>query len=239
MEFSDFLLNVIPVLLLEILAAIAGIFYLKKVNSSFEEKVFVGFLWFSVSVEILNSYAALAYFSDYTFLGFIKDTPFRNNYWLGNIQLLVSNVVYVYFFGSLLRNKKTRRLLSILTVTMIIAVFIDFFVSDFFNSYSRVSTIFGSLLVLLSILLFYLYLLTSEKLLNLQYYLPIYISVALLIYTLCISPLDFLSNYFKTSTGNQLFVSFKVYTLFILNILLYLTYTFAFILCSRKRNLSY
>lgn len=226
-------------LLLEILAAVIGVFYLKKINPSIEEKVFVGFLWFSVGVEILNSYAALAYFSEYTFLGFIKETPFRNNYWLGNIQLLVSNVVYVYFFGSLLRNKNTRIVLSIVTVTMMIAVFVDFFIGDFFNAYSRVSALFGSLLVLLTILLFYLYLLTSNKLLNVQYYLPIYISVALLIYTLCISPLDFLSNYFKTSTGNQLFVSFKVYTLFILNILLYLTYTFAFIVCSRKKNLSY
>lgn len=229
----------IPVVLLEILAASAGVYYLKKTNSPLSEKVFVVFLWFSVLIEILNSYAGFAYFSDYTVFGFVKETPFRNNYWLSNIYLLINNLVYIYFFGIKLNNSKARKVLVVLSISMIIAVIIDFATSDFFNTLSRVSTIFGSLMILLSILLFYLDLIASKKLLNLRYYLPIYISISLLIFTLCISPLDFLSNYFKTSTGNQLFVSFRVYTLFILNILLYLTYIVAFLVCSKKRNLSY
>ncbi len=229
----------IPVLLLEILAASAGIFYLKNTNSTRSDTLLVLFLWFSVFTEVVSSYAGFAHFSEYTFLGFVKDTPFKKNYWLANVYIVISNLFYVYYFGIKLTNILAKKILLVLSVIMLIAVIIDFIYSEFFNAISRVSTIYGSMLILLSILLFYLHLLSSGKLLNLRYYLPIYISVALLLYTLCISPLDFLSNYFKTSTGNQLFVSFRVYTLFILNILLYLTYTFAFILCSKKRNLSY
>ncbi|WP_432411066.1 hypothetical protein [Rasiella sp. SM2506] len=226
----------IPVLFLEILAATAGIFYLKKTNATLHEKLFVVFLWFSVGIEILSSYAGFAYFSEYMVFGFVEETPFRNNYWLSNIYLLVNNLVYIYFFGVQLHNTKAKKLLVMLAIAMVIAVIIDFGTSDFFNTLSRVSTIFGSLLVLMTILFFYLELLVSEKLLALRYNLSFYISVVLLIYTLCISPLDYLINYFKTSTGNQLFVSLRVNTLFILNILLYLTYTFAFILCSKKKK---
>lgn len=236
MEYSDFLLNIIPTLLLEILAASAGIFYLKKVKATVSEKLFVAFLWITVFFEILGSYSGFAYFSNYTVFGFVKETPFRNNYWLSNIYILLNNLVYIYFFGTKLKNKWAKNSISGVSVIMILAVLIDFASSDFYTEISRVSTIFGSLLVLSTILLFYLELLASEKLLALRYDLSLYISVIILIYTLCISPLDYLSNYFKTSTGNHLFVSFRVYTLLILNILLYLTFTFAFIVCSKKKK---
>ncbi|QIE58223.1 hypothetical protein G5B37_01165 [Rasiella rasia] len=229
----------IPVLLLEIVAASAGVYYLRKRRGDRAEKLLVAFLWYTVFNEILSSYAGIAYFSNYEIFGFIEHTVFRNNYWLGNCQLLAGNIVYVYFFSSKLNKIQAKKVLNVLTILMVMAVLVDFTMSNFFDAFSKVSTIFGSLLILLAILLYYLDLLASEKLLNLSYNLAFYISVVLLIHTLCTSPLDFLSNYFKTSTGNELFVSFRVYTLFFLNILLYLTYTIAFILCSKKRHLSY
>ena len=239
LEISDFLLNMIPVMLLEFLAAMAGIFYIKKVEGALNEKILVLFLWYTFFNEVISSYAGFAYFFNYEIFSFVKDTPFRNNYWLGNIQLLLGNVVYVYFFASMLEKIRAKKILWLLTAIMVVSVLIDFTYNDFFGAFSKVSTIFGSLLILSSILLFYMDLLASEKLLSLKYNLPFYVSVVLLIHTLCTSPLDFLSNYFKTSTGNDLFVSFRVYTLFFLNILLYLTYTIAFIRCSRKKHLSY
>ncbi|WP_170134740.1 hypothetical protein [Marinirhabdus gelatinilytica] len=133
-------------------------------------------------------------------------------------------------------NPKLRKVLIYSTVVFIAATTVDFFRSDFFNVTPRVLIIFGSLLILLSILLYYYSLLSSQEILNIRYNLRIYFSVAILVHTLCFSPLDFLSNYFNTTTGNELFVAFRAQVIFILNILLYLTYTIAFLVCSRKRN---
>ncbi len=236
MEFSDFLFNMIPVILLELVAAITGVYYLRNTNARFAEKAFVLFLWLTVVVELVGTYAGIGYFTNYEYFGLVKDTPFRNNYWLYNIYQLLSYIFYVYFLSSWMLNKKLRKFLLVLSIVLIVSVVFDFATNDFFNTNSRVSTIFGSLLVLLAVFFFYLDLLNSNKPIAFKYYLPAYISIAILFHTLCFSPLDFLSNYFKTSTGNQLFVSFRVYTLFILNILLYLTYTFAFIICSKKKK---
>jgi len=235
-EINDFLLNLVPVNLLELLSAIAGTFYLKRVNASKAEKLFVWFLWLTVVVETIGPYAGIAYFTNYEYFSFVKDTPFQNNFWLYNIYMLFSNLFYVYFFRSFLKDALSKKILLGLSFILAIAVSIDFYHIGLFAPSSRVLSIFGSLLILLSILLFYFNLLKSSKVLNLSNSLPVYISVALLVYTLCISPLDFLLNYFKESTGNQLFVSFRVYTLFVLNILLYLTYTIAFIICSKKKK---
>ena len=239
MGFSDFLLNIVPVILFELIAAIAGIFYLKKNSTRTNERYFVYFLWLNVLIDVLGSYAGVAYFTDYQIFEFIKGTPFRNNYWLFNIHLLLTNLFFIWFFSSEIKKVVLRKILLLLSVIMTIVVIADFYFGSFFGAISKTSAIFGSLLILLTILLFYKDLLVSEKLLKLKFYLPIYISVVLLVHTLCTSPLDFLSSYFKTSSGNHLFVSLKVSVFFFLNILLYLTYTVAFIICSKRKNLSY
>lgn len=239
MDIGDFILKNIPVILLELIAAIAGVFYVRKVKPDKGKFFFVIFLWFTLVVDMMGSYSGIAYFTEYKVFGFVKGTVFSNNYWLFNIYILVSNLFFIWFFRNEISNNNYSKLLLFLSIVMAITVTIDFFMGNYFHTISRVSTIFGSLLMLLAILLFYMDLLASEKLLSLKYNLPFYISVVLLIHTLCTTPLDFLSNYFKTSTGNDLFVSFRVSTFFFLNILLYLTYTIAFIQCSRKKHLSY
>ena len=115
-----------------------------------------------------------------------------------------------------------------------IASTINLMLSDiFFNGYSVFTTIVGTLIVLASIFNFYFYLLKSDKIIEFKRYLPVYISIGVLIFYLIGTPLDIYSEYF--STENDLFVKLKGFTLVTINVIMYSTFIIGFIICSKKK----
>lgn len=238
MELSDFLVFILPIFFLEILAASAGSYYLKKTSPQITStKYFVLFLWCNVCVEIFGSYAPMAYFSDYEIFSFIAGTRFENNFWLYNIYNVLSFSFLTIYFTSFLKNKYWKVLFWILTIGFIVvsAIIINSN-GTFFKSSSKFVTITGTLLLFFSVILFYFELLKSDLLLQIKRFLPFYISVGILVFNLCITPIDILSQYFSIADGNELFVKLHVNVLLYANIFMYLTFIFGFLICSRKRK---
>lgn len=234
--FNTFLANVIPIDLLELLAAIAGSYYIrKKGNVEKVDHYLVSFLWLTFFIEIIGSYVAVAYFSNYTYFEFIKDTVFDDNSWLYNIYTPISFVFFVYYFRSYLSSKISRDILKISIILFIIASTLNLIFSDtFFTTVSVFSTLTGTIILVLAIFLFYFELLNSDKLLSLKYYLPIYISIGALVFNLCITPLDFFLQYFNPD--NDLFVIISTKMMLYTNIFMYSTYILGFIICSKKKK---
>jgi hypothetical protein len=219
------------------MAAIAGIYYIKKVPSLKSTNYLVIFLWFTLGIEVICSYAPIAYFSKYKYFSFVEGTPFKDNYWIYNIYLIVSYVFYIYYFRFFIRQNLWRSLLKYLTYIFVVASVVSLFIGDvYFTGYSQISSIIGTLLLFLTVVVFYFELLKSDVLLNLKRFLPLYISVGILIYHLCITPIDIYSQYFAPENPifNQLRANVYLYT----NIFLYSTFILGFILCSRE-NRSY
>ncbi|WP_410005030.1 hypothetical protein [Aequorivita nionensis] len=241
MELSDFLLYVLPIFSLEVLAASTGTYYLGKNFSQFKStKYLVLFLWLTVFVELVGSYAPFAYFSDYTIFSFVKGTPFENNYWWYNTYSALSFSFYVLYFVSFLKNRYWKLIFQILAGAFFISSILIFIFSDtFFKGFPPYMTITGTLLLFFSVVLFYFELLRSDLLLQLKRLLPFYISVGVLVFNLCVTPIEIFSQYFNLKDGNDLFVTLRSNVLLYGNIFIYSTYTLGFLICSKKKKSFY
>lgn len=232
LELIDFLRSAIPVNTVELLAAISGTYYLRKTPALKSSKLLVLFLWLVVFVELIGAYPVIAYFTEYRYLP-VKGTFFEGNYWLYNPFIILSFTFYIYYFRSYVKNKLWRNTLNYLIYGYVVFSIINLIASDIYlNGYSKFSTIVGSLLVFLSIVVFYFEILKSDVLLNLQRFLPLYISVGILVFNFCITPIDIFSEYFESE--NTFYVSLKTNIYLFANIFLYSTYIVGFIICSRK-----
>jgi hypothetical protein len=239
--FNDFLLYILPIYILEVLAASAGTYYLRKKLSQFKStKYLVLFLWLTVFVETVGSYSPVAYFSNYELFSFVKDTPFVENYWWYNIYVLISYSFYTFYFTSFLKKKYWKTVVAVVVGTFLISSILVFIFTDiFFKGYSPFVSISGTFLLFFSIVLFYFELLRSDLMLQLKWFLPFYISVGVLVFNLCLTPIEMFIQYFNLKDGNELFVTLRSNVLLYGNIFMYSIYTFGFLICSRKKKSSY
>lgn len=222
---------------MELLAAIAGTYYLRQRKATKYDKYLVAFLWFIVIAETVGIYAPAAYFSKYKYFSFVEGTLFTNNYWIFNIVIIASFAFYSLYFRSLLRNGIWKKTLSILVYLYVLASILFLIFTDiYFSGYSKFSSLAGTLLLFISVAVFYFKLLKSDIILNLRYYLPIYISIGVLVFHLCVTPFDILTAYFKADTGNDMFIKLRVNVLLYSNIFMYSTIILGFIVCSRKKK---
>lgn len=236
--YRSYLINVLPIFLFELIAALAGTYYLKRKSASSITKFLVYYLWITLFVEIIGTYAPLAYFTEYQYFSFVEDTPFDDNYWLYNIYLIFSFTFYLYYFRSFIATVKWRMFIRILSIIFVLTSILYLFRDGvYFEGWSKYTTLMGTLMLFVSIGLFYFELLRSDIILKLKRFLPIYISIGILIFHLCVTPIDLFSQYFNQD--NSIFVKLRAGVLLGGNIFMYSLYTIGFLICSRKTNSSY
>lgn len=221
--------------LLELFAAVAGTYYLKKTNEKGMIRYFVWFLWLTVFVEVTAVYTAVAYYSDYRYFSFVEGTPFAGNYWMYNIYSIIAFVAYILLFTSRLNSKRWRKTLGIVTGLFVLSSLLYLVFSDvYFVAHSVFTFFVGSLVVLVSIGMFYWELLRSDELLYINQSIHFYISVGALVYHLGFVPLVIYSRYFNMESPE--FVEIYVLILYGINYFLYSLYILGFAICSKKRK---
>jgi hypothetical protein len=224
------------VIVLEISSAIIGTVYYKKNNKQDTSvKYLVLLLWINVLFEI---FALLPYaINTFEELFFLKNTIFDKNTWLFNISILLSYILYILYFRSNLNNKTSKKGLTILVYLFIISTISNLIFSDvFFNELSTLTDVFGSLALLLSVLLYFHEVLLSEKILVFYKLLAFYIAIGALVFHLVITPIDIYFQYSKKLNSD--FFKFRSIILYSANIFMYTCYIIGFIVCLRK-NKSY
>ncbi|MBT8262320.1 MAG: hypothetical protein KJO05_05825 [Bacteroidia bacterium] len=220
---------------MELLAALAGSFFLYKTNAAKISKQLVGFLWITFIVEVIAAYAPIAYFSDYKYFSFVKDTVFEDHKWLYNMYSLFSAVFLTYYFHQHLRNIKWKLILQVTLIAFSVAAIINLIFSGvFFVSDAQFTLLIGTLILIMSIIMFYFELLQSDLLLQLKRILPMYISVGVMVFSLCVTPVDIFSEYF--SEGNDSFVVLRNNVYLYTNIFMYTTFIIGFIICSKEKT---
>jgi len=231
---NEYFIKVIPINVVELLAAIAGSYYLKKnPNTQKANKYLVYFLWYTFINEVISAYAVVAYFSEYKYFSIVKDTFFYNNAWLFNIYTIISFSFLINYFSSFIKSKEIIKVFKLLTIIYIIISLILLVTSDlYFNSDTPFLTVVGTILVVISIFYYYFSLLKSDKVLDLKKQLPIYISIGVLVFNLCFTPIDIFSQYFKRV--NELYVTIRINLLLITNIFMYTTFIIGFLVCTKK-----
>ena len=211
----------------EIIAAISGSWYIKKTKNE-KLKIFVYYLWLTVIVEILGVYK---YFlqNNYDYAWFInwKNSVFCQNSWLYNIYSFLAIGLLGIFYSDLISSKSFKLIIrSIVFIYGIFSLVYYTFTDAFFVMGLPYDNILASVIVSIYVILYFIELMNSDYIL--QYYkLPsFYISVALLLWHLCATPL-FIYNSYLTPFNTE-FVNFRILLLLYINIFTYSCIAFGF-----------
>ncbi len=175
--------------------------------------------------------------SDPDSLLFLPET-LRENHWLYNSFAIVNYTFYVTFFYLYIGSNRVKKLIRWVLIFYVISAIVNLIFSKvFFVNLSAYSTVFGSFLLLASILYYFYEVLQSDEILYFKRSLVFYVAFGSLIFHISVTPLFIYSQYF-IEQDNPLFVKIHYITLTLTNIFMYTCYIIGFIICSRK-NKSY
>ncbi len=209
--------------ILEFVAALAATFSYAFLKSSRTKnfKYLQIFLWITVMVEFIGSYARLAEPYCFEDVEFFKKYPqLTKNYWIFNIYSIVAYSFYAWY---LLRQVKVRsyKLSSFyLIVIFNLCTIVNFLFTDiFFKGYSQFTILIGLILIVIVLSIYYYDILNSDKILQISNSLPFYVSIGVLIFYISVTPLMLSSQYIKPEE-----IVFTTYYKLILNYSNYFLY---------------
>jgi len=223
----------------EFIAAVAGILYLFHTSDIKPGvKTFVYYLCFIFFADLFGIYTIWAYYDNYETLPFLKNSPLHRNFWWYNLIHLVNLTCYSQLFIRQLvseRMLKVRKFLKYGLIILILYSIICFSTfGDFLYDYDISVLILSAFFILSCIGAYYYDILTSDKILNFNKKIIFFISVATLIYQLCVIPIQIYTSYFNLS--NPDFIIFYATVLRYANIFLYSTFVFGFYMDYRNRR---
>lgn len=221
---------------MEVAAALAGSYYLKKQRSpETETRIFVYYLWLVVFVETVGFYPAYAYFTNYETLPFIRDTLWQRNFWWYNSYHVLKYAALFYYFIRQLSSKRTRRFFyAVGSLFLLILILYFVFSGEFFLRFTQLDFIGGTVILMILILFYYYELLRSDRILGFYKNLPFYVSLGLLGWHLLMTPIFIYNNYFSNSSPD--FLALHSLLLKITNVFLYGMFIAGFIICSRNNT---
>ncbi|MFD1096432.1 hypothetical protein [Salegentibacter chungangensis] len=176
----------------EILAALAGLFYLFKSRSPGRDvKLLVYLLVFIFVYDITAlSWGLYGHVYDFKYLEFVNDSPFASHFWIANAGNIISVALFSNYFALQLASLRRRKFIYILIGLYMLSSVVSFGIGDaFFKTTSPFGYIFGTFIISLSIGLYYLELVGTERILRFKTELALYISIGLLVRQLCATPI--------------------------------------------------
>lgn len=209
--------------ILEFVAAVVATFsYFQIKNSKTKTfKYLLFFLWTTVIIEFIGSYTSL--FEPYCFedLEFFKKYPFlEKNYWLFNIYLFIAYTFYAWYILKHLETKNNKIVSIYVIIIFSLISIIDFIFGDiFFKEYSQFMILFGLILIVVVLCMYYYEVLKSDRILSISNSLPFYVSIGVLIFYISVTPLMLSSQYIKSEE-----IVFTTYYKLILNYSNYFLY---------------
>ena len=215
----------------EILVAVLGLLYLRKVPSvPFYKKLFVYYLCGMLLVDLSGYYVAIAYFTDYRWFGFVENTVWDRNYWLFNAVNPISFLVFLWFFIAQLKSKRIRQWFKIATALFLIGCVIFNIISgDYFTSYIPFTYIAGSILLAICIAFYFIQVLQSDQIIDFYKTLSFYVAFGALLWHLGFTPM-FIYNNYNIMESTPVFLEIYKITLSILNFIMYGSFAAGFII---------
>lgn len=221
-----------------VLPAIVGLLLYKKYKGK-TVKYFIWFCVYIVIIEIIGNYnLVLDKFEPLYFIKeFFKGSLFENyNWWYIIFWELATALFYAFYFYNLIKNVWFRKIIKFSTL-----VFVIIFLGYFMNNLDTISTqrhsffiVSSAILILLSVLMYFIEILKSDKILTITRSMNFYIGVAILFWHLIITPLTFYDIYFNPSDMNYSIIKGLIYLG--CNVFMYLTFTIALIWCKPQNT---
>jgi len=211
----------------EFMAAVTGILLFKKYNKT-AAKFFIAFLIYLLVCDIFAGYTWHVY-NDGVF-SFLKGTVFERNYWWTTLTWFIGAITFfTFYYNKILKTLLYRKLIKYVGVLFLLIslVYIAIHWEDYFVKYFVFINVFGALVILLCVTLYFIEILKSEQILTFYKSLNFYISAGILLWWLIITPLVFYNMYFSSADWDFVVLQDTIYILS--NILMYSTFTFGLI----------
>ncbi len=216
-----------------LLTAISGSWYLHQTKNE-KIRIFIHYLWLTVVVETLGGYTKVLQNNyDYSWFVALKNSIFCRNSWLYNIYNFLSIGLLGIYYSDLLISKSFKIIVrSVFLIYCVFTLGYYMFSDAFFTMGLPFEDILATVIITIYVICYFIELIRSEYIL--QYYkMPsFYISVALLLWHLSVTPLFIFNSYFRAV--NTEFVTFRTLFLFYINIFTYICLTFGFLYSLHK-----
>ena len=224
--------------LFEIIAALTGVFVYKKYKDT-PVKYFIWILIAIAIIELIGAYTV--YVEKFEFLypvrDFLKGTRFEENNWFYTLFWKIGGpLAYAFYFCQIVKSLRSQKVIKatsliflIISISVIVLNFDLFFTSSF-----KLIQVLGAFLIVMSVTLFLIELLQTEKILSFYKSINFYIATTLLLWYLITTPLIFYDVYF--SKEDMKYVVLKSAILLFSIIFMYATFTIALIFCKPQNN---
>jgi len=216
------------------MAAVTGIFMYKK-HKNTPAKYFIYFLVYTVLVELIGSYPSADFLSSLN--AKLKGTIIERNFWWYAIFWTIgSTIFYAFYFSRILSNRNYKKIVEYLGFGFLLSsiIFIILNPQGIFTGNKDYLTITSAIVILLSVVLYLIEILQSERILTFYKSLNFYISATVLIWWLVTSPVTFYKVYFNKADWDYIILQYQIYL--IANIFMYSCFTFGLIYSSKKVN---
>ncbi|MFI0429244.1 hypothetical protein [Mariniflexile sp. HMF6888] len=214
---------------IEFLAAVTGLLFYNKYKQT-AAKYFIWFLVYLSVCDFLASY--VHYIKNGGFLSFLEDTVFIRNFWWSTLYWKIGAILFFsfYYYGILI-NRRFKRIVKYSSCCFLAfsIIYILFNWDDYFVQFFPIISILGAVIIFLCTAFYFFEILSSEKILTFYKSINFYISAAIFIWWLIITPLVFYDIYNSHYDWNFIFLKWQIYLF--ANIVMYLTFTFALIFC--------
>lgn len=219
----------------ELIAALSGSYYYKKVKDK-RLRIFVHYLWLTAVVEIVGSYSYIMQNNyDYEWFIAIKNSVFCSNLWLYNIYAYLAIGFISIFYYNFMTTRKTKTIILSTFIGYSLFSILYYTLTDaFFTTTLPYHFTMGAIIICLYVLMFFLELVKSDKILDFYKLPSFYISIGLLLWYLSIIPLFIFNDYFNAVNTN--FVEFRNLLLLFINLCTYSCFAFGFLYPLYKRK---
>ncbi|GAA3604907.1 hypothetical protein Q4Q39_09090 [Flavivirga amylovorans] len=224
----------------ESLAAVTGLLLYKKYKLT-AAKYFIYFLVYLTICDFASFYAR--YVSPGKFFDFLMGTVLEKNHWWATLYWQIGAILFFsFYYRKILKIKVFRELIKLFTYAFFFfsITYIVLNWEVFFYKFFPVINIIGAIIILLCTVFYFIEVLLSDKILTFYRSINFYISFAIFIWWLIITPLDFYEAYFAYEAGNPnrdwsfIFLQWEIFLF--ANIFMYSTFTFALIWCKPENN---
>lgn len=171
-------------LIIEIITAVVATIYYSKYKYS-PAKYLLLLLWYTAINEVVAGI--------YSLKVSIYNAPFFN------IFQVIFTIYYLNLYKSVIESLKYKKLISYFVLIYIVSFAIALIVDDFFRFHLSLSYITGSILIVISIILYFSEILNSDKIIKINKMLMFWISIGLLISLLPDIPFDVIRKYYAKS----------------------------------------
>jgi hypothetical protein len=218
----------------EVLSAITGILLFKKYKLT-AVKYFIYFLCYLSIGDFFSNYTKLI--KNNGILSFLEGTVLEENYWWSTLFWKIGAILFfVFFYNKILKTYIYKTILKpasyfflLISVSYILLNW-----DQYFTSFFPIISVLGAVIIFLCVGFYFMELLQSDKILIFYKSIYFYISVAIFIWWLIITPIVFYDIYGENRDLNYLQLRRLLYLF--ANIFMYSTFTFALIWCKPQND---